>query len=178
MRAPKLRVHSFERNVIYPLPTEAVSGGFPMALGFNLTDLPNYSEFTALFDQYSIWRVDLSVLIGTSPLQLVSCVDYNDAALPASQAELLERGEAESLVLAAGNFQQFRRSVLPLASTEVFQGLTTAYAASKHGQWIDCETAAVPHFGYKFWFSLCAAGGSTANTSIVAKYHLRFRGEK
>lgn len=169
-------VHRFMRTRIFPLPTDPVAGGYPMALAFRLSDLPNFSDFTSLFDQYAIDRVDLSLVIGNVVLQVISSQDFDDDNLPASAATLLERATAEVVTVGAGSTIQFSRSIRPCIATEVFNSLvSTGYGRGKPGTLIDSANPNVPHFGYKFWFSPCAAGATspTANAYIAARYHLR-----
>jgi hypothetical protein len=175
---PKMVTHRFQRNVIVPVPTVPISGGYPMALSFQLSDVPNASDFTNLFDFYTIDRVDVAIMIGSQALQITSCVDYNDAALPASRAELIERSEAEVMTLAVGNYQAYRRTVIPRVSAEIYQGLTTGYGLGKVGQLIDTQTGAVPFYGLKLWIDPATAGGTTANAFLSLRYHLRCVGAK
>ena len=77
----------------------------PTLYGFNfsLNDLPNYTEFTALYDQYKINAVRFTMLpqqtqsisIGSvnNPIanaRVFSAIDYNDGSAPASVDELRE----------------------------------------------------------------------------------------
>lgn len=175
---PRLPVFRFTRMRVIDAPQVLVGGEYPIALAFRLSDLPASTEFTALFDQWRICAIDISVMVGNGAQHLYACADYNDDSAPSSSS-LLERGETEVTSFTIGSFVNYRRRLVPKVSVEMFRSaLSTGYGILPGKQWIDCSTPDVAHYGWKAVFIPNLSNGVMTNTKIVLKYHLEFRGSK
>lgn len=95
------KLYLFKRHVDFGELTISNSINTYAAYNFSLSDVPNSSEFTSLYDQYKINCVKLkflpqqtqSVSIGTinnpnASSRFFSVIDYNDGTAPASIDEL------------------------------------------------------------------------------------------
>lgn len=106
-RLVKTNVHLLKRTF---LQTETVttaafaplfdSGGGTLT-PFRLSDLPNYTELTSLYDEYKVKGISLKFIFSANTSQagtttathlpsLLSIYDKNDIILPASESEMLE----------------------------------------------------------------------------------------
>lgn len=166
------------------------SAGTPVQYGslslyFTLGDMPDYTEFTTLFDTYRLHHVTVKItpfwgdsatgaaVAGTSAQTCVlwhHIIDRDDASLPtasdAGVATLREYESYQTLSLARG------RAVVvqipqPLAAVAVYQASAfNAYGRTTPGQWLDAATPATQYFGYK---AICEANNSGANTALYLK---------
>lgn len=154
------------------------------ALSFKLSDLPNYTEFTNLYDEYRFkavkimfvptWNVNaLPALDGTSTgtasvPALYTWIDNDDNTAPTA----ITQGQQFSSFKAHGLLNQMRvRSVVPECSTALYSGTFTSYGQVKN-QWIDNNSPSVIHFGLKFGIVNCSNYGAF---DIVLTYYLEFR---
>lgn len=141
---------------------------------FSLDQLPDYTEFTALFDRYKIAGVkvvfrsfnisSLSDVQGQANGQLGGVIhyitDYDDAAVPtASDVGVQALREHEnyrtaSIFNSRGLF--LKRYVRPRIALAAYAGAFTSYANVKP-MWIDAASPSVQHYGLKFIVELLAS---------------------
>ena len=95
------KVYVFKRYCLLPPISVNNVTGFGGGLDFSLIDLPNYTEFTALYDQYKINAVKVTFLpqitenvsLGSvnnpqACSRFMSAIDYNDSSAAGSQDEI------------------------------------------------------------------------------------------
>lgn len=173
------RSHVFVRAAFFSTITSAaavpVFGGYQFAL----TDLPNSSEFTNLFDEYMIAKV--SVMFMPNKLTLntntaittpyfLTVIDKDDAATPSSVNDLVQYPNCR---FTSGN----KRLVLTFKPRHTFNlyngGVTDGYA-TRQG-FIDCSNAGVPHYGVKFALEQSATA-SAYQYAVWVRYTIICRG--
>jgi len=140
---------------------------------FILSNLPDYTDFTALFDQYCIIRVDLKFMPQTTennstatPGSLLTVVDHDDSASITSSQSY----EYESLVATNCTKGQIR-TVYPRVAIATYSGAFTSFANQR--AWIDCGSPGVIHYGLK-----TVQTASTTNIyayTVEVVYYLCFR---
>lgn len=175
-RAPSIRskyTHKFQRSVgLTFLATSASVPTFAQLI-FRLADLPNYTEFTALFDQYKIDKVEVNFVPNISqnsandiPI-VYTVVDFDDGNTPANLDVLRQY---ETAILHADPRRPFKRTLVPRVATAAYSGGFSGYA--NQTSWIDVASASVEHYGVK-------AGASAASQTITlfveCKYWVSFR---
>lgn len=195
-------VYNIVRTMYKPLafqlpPVSALPSGAPATLFFSLNQLPDFADFTSMFDQYMIDKVQVTVIPrfvastqpvanppSTIPLMLGgallgsihSAIDYDDAIQPADRDEILQFQNHQS----HRADQQFTRTLSPRVKSVVsISGGTTAVAAAGTLQkmWIDVTSNNIAHNGVKLWFDAAnydIAAGSI-NYDLKVKYFLRFK---
>jgi len=141
---------------------------------FALSSLPDYTEFTALFDCYRIVGVKvcfypafLDTTATTIYPPLYTVIDYDDASSLTTAA----MGEYDSCqVVQTGQF--FERSLVPRTAVAAYSGTFTSFG-QKALMWLDCGSPSVVHYGLKYGLDISGA----ANTvwTVVAHYSLEFR---
>lgn len=159
----------------------------------SLDQLPNYTEFTSLYDQYMIKGIKLSfVPSGNSYMtstvsgisQVVgfsrfnSAIDYDDTGVPVNENELLQY---QSLKTTPG-YRQHSRYFKPKVQFTVADNditATTANAGPRGNTWLDCANPSIDHLGLKVWCAAPINSGATASTSITysvyATYYMAFK---
>ena len=127
---------------------------------FTLNSLPNYTEFTNLFDQYRINKVTVQAFPRqtmetdtTNPAVNIFhyAFDHTDVTAPSAESDVCNM----TITAASNRFKPFTMTLKPVAATTVYQGITAnGYAPAKPSTWIDCKSYAVNHYGLKFaWFN-------------------------
>lgn len=191
-----------------PTFTTGVNSGQSLALQFRLDQVdvylngafsssfsvPNYAEFTNLFDEYCIKRVDVGILpsyitggFGSSSVQnyvpmVIHATDYDDVA-SSSAAVLMQFQDAKftQLLGSMGRVNApYIRSIVPRAKFEVL----TATAGNgvfhpKSPQWIISGNPNVPHLGFKMSLDDSYNGGTPGTFcyafNIVVRYTIGCR---
>ena len=148
------------------------------AIGFALSDLPSYTEFTSLFDAYRFKKIEILVtplITQTVPANtlgkniMFSAFDFDSASnRTIAQIEQYDSCERHSL------FEPFTRVLQPRATMSVNpQAAYTQYSAIlPEGVWIDCAFPGVPHYGFLMTAPQQAGNAQTFN--VTARYELEF----
>lgn len=157
--------------------------------GFRLVDLPNYSEFINLFDQYRIVKIDLqfipswegsnkstSALADTCLPTLVTVEDHNDSNLLTSRADYQQYRTYRETILSAQ--RPVTITVKPQPAMAVFGGgVFSSYAQPGDAVWLDTASYTVDHYGLKWaviW-PLAGTGVAAGFLTVIAKYTLQMR---
>lgn len=177
MRTGRQPVHNFKRTAYYNgliagSTLSDVSGGL---IG-QLNQVPNYTEFTALYDMYKIngirWRFSPranSAEAGTNQglIKLFTGIDYDDITTP-SLTDILQY---ESLRVTQSN-KDHVRFVRPRVAKAVYQtSVGTGYSAGRG--WIDCANPTVAHYGLKWVLQQLPAGNQSYDLQVT--YYLSFK---
>lgn len=154
---------------------------------------PDYAEFTSLFDQWCIEKVEVNFFPSYSNAgmssngllmlpSIVHAVDDDDSTA-ATNLQLQQYGTAKYTQL-LNNSQGVvspLRVFRPKPALAVYQtGVTFAYGEMTRGpKWIDVAYPTVPHYGFKAALDPSTATG-TANSvmayiDVVVKYHFKFK---
>lgn len=163
------------------------------SLEFSLDDLSDYTNYTAIFDQWRIVGVQVAFInrknvadqddAGTAQYAqwALFTVDHDDATVPTTMASL--QGYASCKQWHFLKTPVFRMFVRPTVTNAVFAaGAFTGYSIAKGGYqapWIDCNNPDVKSYGLKWGFP--SMGGVTENTyscDIICKYYVQFRGQR
>lgn len=149
---------------------------------FRLNQLPNYGEFTTLFDRYKIHGVKLTWHLRQTPgadnlvfqhnvyPRLFIIKDYDDSNNPANQAAIQEHGKCKEYILTPN--RKLNMYIKPSVLIPAYRsGLSSSYIP-KWNQWIDCADSDVPHYGIKYVID-------TFNTYyqlfVTAKFYMSFK---
>lgn len=179
---------------VMTLTTAAVQSAYYFSLGYAsvLTDTPGYAELTALFDQYKLVKVELSLIplwnttitaVGAGNGDLGgfvhSVTDYDDNLAPAAstagiQALMQYRSyRAQTLV----SREPLKWSLSPKVASAVFGSGVFGSYASQSNMWIDAASTTVEHYGLKFIFEVLNPTAAVAyfNFRWHARYYLEAR---
>lgn len=181
---PLGRVTTITRNR-FVTTIDAPTGALPLlgSFQFAINDLPSYTEFTNLWDEFKICRITLHFVprymtnsIGSVAAYRVPMfayiVDKNDANVPTSLDELLQYPACK----VTNGLKTLRISFVPRVSTYLYTGGASGYASKV--SYVDCNYPATLHYGFKYYFENTATGGANVICSynIWASYKIRLRG--
>lgn len=174
-------VHHFKRTVYYSGGINGSTlGDVYGALQFNLSALPAYTEYTALFDQYRINKVKVTFMpransadVGSTAglVKFFSVIDYDDADAPTNLTDLLQYENLKTTRCISDH----SRVLAPRFATEVYQSaIATGYSARRG--WLDCDNPSIQHFGLKWCWQQLPAGAQSMDLKV--DYYLSFKGTK
>jgi len=158
------------------LTSSTVSDIFP-AYNYALQYLTSYSEFTALFDQYRIVRVETTFMPTITEISalgafvnsyLLTAIDYDDANTYATVNDALQVATASITPVT----KSVTRGFTPRVALAAYSGAFTSYAQAPPGQWLDCASPGVQHYGLKTAIPLT---GSALTWRVMHRYYLEFR---
>lgn len=158
-RAGKPR-NSLVVNRRYDLGTFSATtlGDISYALKFQLSSLPNSTDFTNLFDMYQIRKVKVIMtpiqglvnVSGNNAYKIYTAIDYNDDSAP-----------TDNMMRQYGNFRQHNiwndrgfcsRTFKPtVVDTILNNDGSVAYSQSKPAPWISTQYPVVPHYCLKIY---------------------------
>lgn len=123
------------------------------SLYFRLSNLPNYTEFTNLFDKYRIMKVRVTFIpksqqagtdVATARTGTVAvAIDYDSAVSPAALGTVMEYDNCK---LYTGE-KRITRTFKPRIATAVYNGAFTGYAEGMKDMWIDNASPDVQYYG-------------------------------
>jgi len=153
--------------------TSTVSNTFAGTF-FALSSMNDASEYAAVFDQYRIMAVELTIMPSTLTVagltgHLLSAVDYDDVAsiTPALNAQ-------KSTVVISNLQDTIVRSFTPKIALAAYSGAFTAYSVGPAQTWINTASTTVQHYGHK----LTANPTTTAITyDLYTRVWFQFRNQ-
>ena len=186
VRRTRQRIHYFKRTfrvqdliASYNAAT-GVTTPINTPLAFQLAQLPNFSEFTSLYDQYQIKgiRVNIQPLLtegiasavsGSTAIwgfpKLSTVIDYDDTATPVNEDVYLQYGSLRQTPAFKEHVRYFKPKV-KIGSLDN-AGVVTANNV-KGGQWLDTGLSNVLHYGLKIYQPGPIASGTPAVSSSIA----------
>lgn len=173
----KQPVHFFTRTAYRPAYFALPAGGAAVgtAINFKLSDLPNASEFTQLYDQYQIKGVKITLIprytdvnVGQTQGNVWSVLDYDDSNVPTSIDTLMQYQNVKRTRMN----QIHSRYLKPAVSKEVYAtGIATSYSMAKN-TWMDAANDSVEHYGIKMWFDTRQV---LTTIDVQLKFYLAFK---
>jgi len=181
------QVHKFKRT--YQANYQVADSFIHRGTAFALNLLPNYTEFTALFDAYRIMRIDglfiydansagVSSQVGYSPSYLPNLLLVNDFDDGNALTAVTDYEQYESFRVVRLD-QQHRITFIPQIAVGAYGGAVFTNYARQRGIWLDAASPAVEHYGIKFGVDGSMEGGAgTHNLGTLKIYwtaHLELR---
>lgn len=172
-------IHAFTRMVQFNF-TGAVANPAYGVLTYGLNALPNYTEFTSLFDQYRItfvkhiWQLNLAPeaqAAGSAQYpRLYTFNDFTDTTTPTTLDEFRERQRTKIRMLHPA--RPVVTTVRPAVSAEVFKSLGgVAVNAPKWKVWFPQESPDVNHIGTKY--ALENFTNTNYTITLTMKYYIQ-----
>lgn len=171
-------VYHYKRTLDYGNVVFATGANTYAAYSFKLNDLPDYTEFTQLYDSYKFSGVtmhyypqqtqdDASSAANTTGL-MHSVIDYDDATAPTTINELMEY---QNHKITPFN-HQLRRFFKPKAASAVY---TTSFVGFENASgWLDCANPDIAHYGFKTGLNTVSSGASTGYRLFMT-YYVKFK---
>jgi len=152
-----------------------------LALAFRLDDLPDYSDFTNLFDNYCILGVYVQLSLRAQPVSqtsgissslVVTATDVDDISLPTTYSALKEYTTYREDN--GTNKNRIVRQLQPRVAVATYAGSFTSYATPPV-TWINTSSQSVQHYGLKIGLPAGNSSSAYAIWDISATYHIACR---
>ncbi len=178
------QVYRFVRSAFYRSISSSSSNTFDSG-NFKLSDVPNYTDFTALYDKYRFVAVvakfiptstlgdvnSVSVQTGDNPI-IYTVIDYDDSTAPISVDELRQFDTAQSNPIGI----YFQRTFTPRAALAAYSGAFSSYATAPQRMWFDCNSPTIQFYALKWAVTPFTTGAQTAAVyQIEVDYILEFK---
>jgi hypothetical protein len=160
-------------SACYPQTAES-----PSAFNFKLSSLPGYAEFTNMFDQYRITRVDViyepasrcgpsAPTTSNGAPHMWTQVDY-DSTATVSVAELQQRENA----MVHSAYDKWEHSFVPKIAATVYQSaVASGYMVPEGNPWISTQTPSVEYYGFKYAFPATASAVQFGGTLMFRVHY-------
>jgi hypothetical protein len=164
-------------NLLGALSIGATDKG--VGYSFALTDIPAYTEFTTIWDQYLFLEVELTFVwqgVGYYPTLYIAR-DDDGAIVPTAPATVLQYSNCRILPFTTWeNTHSMKWRPTPSSSAGVVVGLPT----DGNGLgWIDCASPSSLHYGAVAWFrNYNTTLLSYSNIDVYQTYTIAFRGQR
>jgi len=164
---------------------------FPMTFTASLDNVVGYQEFTALFNEYRIAKVEVKIEMlmappyafagSASPAPFLPEVfiryDPNDDTIPPNFIDLAQSGNVTSHGFANGNSKTI--SCVPRPAMAMFTSvLANAYATPPKSIWMDttAPSSTAKYYAWKFiWRNWNPNGGTGIQFRLTPMYYMDFR---
>lgn len=168
-------VHKFQRAYLKQTWAPTAGNSYYFGYSFSLSELPDYSELSNLFDAYRITGIKLTFMprhteaeigtSGSSGLPTIAIVtDPNDANAPSSTAAVLQYPRAKLIQLSRPYSYYFKPRVATITT-----GTTNGTAEVKGSMWQNIDSPTVLHYGVK----IATYFPSTTTVDVYAKFYLQ-----
>lgn len=158
-----------------------------LAISFQLSDLPNYTQLTNLYDQYRILAVKCEFVPRTPPVQyygvsaisssaptLYTAIDLDDVTTPTANSLLSHESVKFHGAFTPMSTGKYVRWLRPACATEMYQTGGFGGYGAKTGQWIDTTSSSVQHYGIKWWIATVATTPAYYY-DVVFTYYMEFK---
>lgn len=159
----------------------ADSVGIYGAFAFALADLPSYTDFTSLFDQYRIAQVTMRFIPVVAPFgpatsataypSLHTVIDQDDNVTPGSLDVLRQYGTHQ----VTPNQVYFERCLTPRYALSAYSGIFGSFALAPVNSFIDSNSPNVQYYGVKWGTSAITSTGTYVLYNVEATYVLQCR---
>lgn len=171
-------IHTFHRSLFlhHNITDVALQNN---GTAFVLSAMPNYTEFTALFDVFRIRKVRVTFIcdrntapVGTGAVNntlvpnLWVTTDYDDATPYVTEADW---DQVEGATWTQLSKPVYHTVWYPRVAQAVYNGAFTGYGNSL--SWVDCNSPSTQFYGIK-WAYDCASGVGAA--TVIAHINIRF----
>lgn len=175
----KPNVYHFKRKY-FVVDAFAVTTGsdFKLGVNFSLANLPNFTDFTNLYDMYRVNKIVYKIIpkfsettmttgINANLQQIHSVIDYDDTTAPVSISDLTQY---QNHRMTRGNAIHTRVLVPKVKTT-----IDTLSDAPKARQWIDCDDSVLNHRGLKIYIPAPLAPATTISYDVEATFYVSFK---
>lgn len=186
-KRPNFNNYFFKRRFIKGTLTFGGLAETFLSYTFKLTDLPNYQEFTNLFDRYRINKVTVTIIPNwtandANPITttervnpcIYSLIDYTEDGLPTSLNDMFEDTQCKVTRGAKVHSRTFRPAILQQAFKST---ITTGYQPA-WGKWITTDDSAMPYYCLKVGLDKTQTQNNNWTAKVFMTYYIQCKDVK
>jgi hypothetical protein len=153
------KVYTFSRKFAAPAITATTISGASGGFSFSLSQVPNTTDFSNLFDQYRIIEIAVTLIPNyiQANVPIYTAFDYDDALTPPNVFTLFEKQTCRI----SESDQVIERVFTPRTLRETYATAVTSGYETAVGAWIDSQNDTIPHYGFKYFIAPLPATGLT-----------------
>lgn len=142
-------------------------------VSFYFSQIDQYADLSAVFDQYRIDSVEVYISTEASNLnmtnsgRLITVIDFDDATNLTAVAQAEDYATAITSSCQSNQYRHF----VPRMAVGAFSGTFVGFANTRP-QWIDAASPGVFHYGVKL---ACTPTSTAINLDLTIRYNLSFR---
>lgn len=183
--AKRLATHEYPIRRTYQAVVATSATDIGRAANFiSLSAVPDVADFTTLFDQFTIDRIEVHFVCnraaqsaGNSAIlpTLLYAQDLNDSTAPTVIGDVLAYDTMQLF-----QFSESNRHVRFELRPKVQQAVTTGTAITAGPAWCSTSSASTtPWYGFKFWLVDYNSTSTTGSVvTLYLTYHMRFKAPK
>lgn len=185
---PRMRTFFFKRNFDVGSLSGSSAGAASGGHSFQLSDIPNFAEFTALFDQYKICAVKVRVIPTQNVTQAAPTsvtafnfgvryafvIDYDSSNSLGSFDDAREFGTVKIKQITKGMTRYFK----PRVKSANENDSSTIVASGNRRTWLNTALTNIPHYGMRVIIEQLPAAGINVDLQFETTVYLAFRNVK
>lgn len=180
-------VYRFSRTLEYNVDGPQNGGTVAEVVGAKLSNVPGYTEFVNLFEEYKITKVKFTFM-PRQGFQYAGNLDhgtfhiwndYDDNVNPTND-EWKQKQDVKSYNLSCNSIPKFTHTLLPRYQVPVYRtGVNFGYSSQK-GKWINMVNDDVQYYGTKYVWTNTQLAGPTIipRLHVYMKIYMKFRRPK
>jgi len=170
------------RTVLTDATLASALGGNSVAYYWTLDQLPGYTEYTSLFDQYRIKKVDVLIQTknpigpgpyGYSPVRIMGVPDFDDSTPPSTESDIQQYQNLQ--VWRPNTDKKF--TIIPRIAKAAYSGAFTSYSNEAAG-WLDVASPSVRHYGLKLFITADTTANDRCYWNVYSRVYLEFKSQR
>lgn len=171
------------RTVLTDATLASTAGVTSVAYYWTLDQLPGYTEYTSLFDQYRIKKVDVLIQtknpigsgpFGYSPVRIMGTPDFDDSTPASTESDIQQYQNLQ--VWRPNTDKKF--TIIPRIAKAAYSGAFTSYSNDPAG-WLDVASPSVRHYGLKVLITAdTGSGDDTCRFNVISRVYLEFKSQR
>lgn len=180
-------IHYFKRWIPFGAISSAINTSETLGCLFlePATDIPNWSEFVALYDSYKIMAIkvmffpvaDNTTSVASqseSFLRLFTAIDYNDRSVPTNISALREY---ENCKVTANN-RIHKRYFKPNFTVDIESSALSGIMTNRNKPWLSTSSGDVEHLALKYGIETLNQSNVVALYRVEAKIYMAFKSKR
>lgn len=178
------KVYRFKRIVNFPDIDVSQVGPVALAFAPSLSQLPDYTDFTNLFDRYMIYKIvfrfvprDITSVVSSYHIYtpyLHSVIDHDDDNIPTTLASIEQYSSYRKTIATKPHKRIFSPAVLSMMYESA---ITTGYSP-QFRRWLSTNDTICPHYGIKIWIDQVNDIAATFKWTPTVTYYMLFKDVK
>lgn len=167
-------------STVYPDRVSNAMQDIPFSMGFRFADITDAGDFTALFDQYRLEKIKITVRPqwnandGSFFAALVPAIEWaydrDDLSLPTPSTWLVRSGIRRAQLDKPVTFWVTPNMLTPVLTT---QALGNYYPVVTGPKWVDCQVSDALHYGIKGFLRNVYLPPFTAGINVDGAMHMK-----
>lgn len=180
------KIHYFKRHVDLGIINLTNAGITSQGWSFQLNEVPNYTEFTNLYDQYKLCAAAVKFIplqtvsqisptgVGNFNIRFATVIDYDSSGAFATFDDAREFSTCKVKACT----QYHTRYIKPRIRSANENDSNTIVASGTRKMWLSTTVTNIPHYGLRYVFEAIPTPSYVMQYKVEAVYYLAMRNVK